>query len=59
MDMKDREHASSTKDREHARRIQTQQSSADIIVKEEVAVHHIRMIDADTQSVEAALDFAC
>ena len=41
---KDREHASSTKDREHARRIQTQQSSADVIVKEEVTVHHIRMI---------------
>ena len=44
MDMKDCEHASSTKDREHARRIQTQQSSADVIVKEEVTVHHIKMM---------------
>ena len=81
---------SSTKDHEHARRMQKQQSSSDVNVKEEVTVHHTReeflcntrnkaqlikvlshyfkegghivincKDDADTQIVEAALDFAC
>ena len=38
----DRCEKSSTKDHELARRIQKQQPSADVIVKEEVTVHHTR-----------------